>query len=111
MTAVFHPTHEPHSNDIATSGVVGFTLSFDPRWLARHQIAECDLGSHRILPTSVWWRLRTLRLLGLAFAAGAQADADLDSLAFEMLAPLLEARLDASTSSLTDNMPHWLNRA
>jgi len=43
LTAVFHPTNEPHANEVGPGGVVGFTLSFDNRWLELHEIAENDL--------------------------------------------------------------------
>jgi hypothetical protein len=86
LTAVFHSTSEPHANEIGPGGVLGFTLSFDTRWLELHELAEKDLGGHRILPDSVWWRLRMLRALGLAFARGPTAAADLETLVAETLA-------------------------
>jgi AraC family transcriptional regulator len=107
LSVVFHPITEPNANEIGPGGVLGFTLEYQPAWLQAHELTEQDLGGYRFLAPSVWSRLASLRLLGIAFEQGANAEADLETLALEMLEPLVQ-RLTLPPASPA---PRWLLRA
>jgi hypothetical protein len=80
LTAVYHPTSEPHANEIGPGGAVACNLGISRPWLAAHHLAEAELGAYQVLPSSVAARLACLRLLGKALQPGARADADLETL-------------------------------
>jgi AraC family transcriptional regulator len=107
LTAVYHPTSEPHANEIGLGGAVAFNLGISRPWLAAHHLVEAELGAYQVLPSSVASRLACLRLLGTALQPGARADADLETLTLELLEPLVAAHA-ASAPSIH---PRWLARA
>jgi AraC family transcriptional regulator len=107
FTAVYHPTNEPHANEIGPSGVVAFNLGIGRRWLTAQNLAEAELGAYQVLPLSAGTRLACLRLLGTALQPGARADADLETLTLELLEPLVTA--DAALAPAP--RPRWLHRA
>jgi AraC family transcriptional regulator len=107
LTVIYHPTSEPHANEIGPGGVIAFNLGIARDWLARHQLGEAELGGYLALPPSAGSRLVCLRLLGTALRPGPRADADLETLTLELLEPLVKAHaLSASASP-----PRWLVRA
>jgi AraC family transcriptional regulator len=107
LTAVYHPTSEPHANEIGPGGTVAFNLGISRPWLAAHHLVEAELGAYQVLPSSVASRLVCLRLLGTALQPGARADADLETLTLE----LLEALVTAYAASAPSTRPRWLPRA
>jgi AraC family transcriptional regulator len=107
LSVVFHPTTEPNANEIGPGGTLGCTLEYQPAWLQLHGLTEQDLGGYRFLAPSVWSRLACLRLLGIAFEQGPNAEADLETLALEMLEPLVQPL----TLPPASPAPRWLLRA
>jgi AraC family transcriptional regulator len=105
LTLVYHPTSEPHANDIGVGGVLGCTLAMGADWLTAHQLTEPDLGGYQVLPASARLRLACLRLLRTALQAGARADADLETLALELVEPLVRSQAAPAL------VPRWFHRA
>jgi AraC family transcriptional regulator len=106
LTAVFHPTSEPHANDLGPHGVLGFTLEMTPAWLLAQGFSESDLGGYCVIEPSVMSRLACLGLVGGAVRADSLAAADLESHAFEFIAALSSS--NAPRSQLSP--PRWLFR-
>jgi AraC family transcriptional regulator len=106
LTAVFHPTTEPHATAVGPAGMLGLNLEFGDDWLARHDLNGRDLGAYHLLDAGPA-RLLTLRLLAAAFAPGGFAEADLHTAALELLAPVAAP----AASTRPANPPGWLRRA
>jgi AraC family transcriptional regulator len=105
LTAVFHPTSEPHANDIGPSGVVGFTLEMEPAWLHAHGLTERALGGYQVIAATARSRLACLCLLAAAWRDGPCAAADLETHALEMLELLRPA-----PGPERGPAPAWLSR-
>jgi AraC family transcriptional regulator len=106
LTAVFHPTAEPHANDLGPHGVLGFTLEMTPPWLLAQGFSERELGGYCVIEPSVMSRLACLGLVGSAVRAGPLAAADLESHAFEFIAALTASNAPRSHGP----RPRWLAR-
>jgi AraC family transcriptional regulator len=106
LTAVFHPTSEPHANDVAPGGVLGFTLELGPAWLHTHGLTEKALGGYRVIAPAVRSRLACLSLLAAAWRDGPCAAADLETQALE----LLELLLRPAAGPERGPAPPWLSR-
>jgi AraC family transcriptional regulator len=106
LTAVFHPTTEPHATAVGPGGMLGLNLEFGDDWLAAHGLAARDLARYRFLESAPG-RLLNLRLLAAAFAPGAFAEPDLDTAALE----LLEAVATTAAPPRHPGTPGWLRRA
>src|SRR5579862_6139194 len=88
MSLTFHPVTELHAAEVGPSGMLGLNVEYDPLWLQRNDISLQPLASGP-LPDSARSGLMALRFLGAAFRQGATAEADLETLAVELLEPLL----------------------
>ena len=106
LTAVFHPTSEPHANDLGPHGVLGFTLEMTPAWLIAQGFSECELGGYCVIEPSVMSRLACLGLVGSAVRAGPLAATDLESHALEFIAALTASSAPQSHGP----PPRWLSR-
>jgi AraC family transcriptional regulator len=106
LTAVFHPTSEPHANDIGPSGVLGLTLELGPAWLEAHGLTEKALGGYQVIAPTVRSRLACLCLLAAAWRDGPCMGADLETHALE----LLELLLGPVSSPQRGPVPAWLSR-
>lgn len=106
LTAVFHPTSEPHANDIGPGGVVGLTLEMPAAWLDAHGLTEKALGGYRVIACDVHSRLACLSLLAATARDGRGAANDLETQALELLELLLPPNVgpDGGPS------PPWLSR-
>jgi AraC family transcriptional regulator len=106
LTAVFHPTSEPHANDVGPCGVLGFTLGMEPAWLRAHGLTEKALGGYRVIAPGVGSRLACLCLLAAAWRGGPFAAADLETHALD----LLELLRRPSAGLGHGPTPPWLSR-
>ncbi|HLN27497.1 MAG TPA: AraC family transcriptional regulator [Gemmataceae bacterium] len=106
LTLVFHPTNEPHEAQVGPGGMIGLNIEFDKTWLAQRALLESDLGSWQMLE-SVWWRLRSLRLLATAAGVGAPEATCFETQLLELLEPLVQWPASESTTA----RPDWLRRA
>ena len=106
LTAVFHPTSEPHANDLGPKGVLGFTLEMTPAWLLAQGLSERKLGGYRVIEPSAMSRLACLGLVGSVVRAGPLAATDLESHAFEFIAALTASNAPQSHGP----PPRWLAR-
>jgi AraC family transcriptional regulator len=106
FSLVYHPTTNPHAGELGAGGMRGLNIEYEPCWLERHGLREADLGGYRPLD-SARGRIAALRLLATAFQAGSRAEADLETQALELLAPL------ASQPGwpVPEAQPRWLTRA
>jgi AraC family transcriptional regulator len=105
LSAVFHPTAEPHASTVGPRGLLGLNLECGPAWLETHELSEHDLGGYRLLEPTVWARLAALRLLGIAWRPG--PDAEFHTHGLDLLEPLIrQPDPPASTA-----VPAWLRRA
>jgi AraC family transcriptional regulator len=105
LTFVFHPTSEAHAVEVGPGGTLGLNIECSDSWLARHGLRERDLGGYRTL-NSVWYRLRALELLSLAFRPERGAEAELETCLFELLELLVPAGRAAGPAPA----PGWLRR-
>ncbi len=105
LTAVFHPTTEPHSGFVGPRGMVGLNVEYDHTWLDSHGIGKQELGGYQPL-ASIWSRLAFIQLLGNAFRETPVARGDIETIALELLDPVF--RFPFSPRRTT---PPWLHRA
>ena len=105
LSAVFHPTAEPHASSVGPRGLLGLNLECGPAWLERHGLTERDLGGYRLLEPTVWARLAALRLLGAAWRPG--PDTEVDTHGLELLEPLVRH----TEPPVPAAPPAWLRRA
>jgi AraC family transcriptional regulator len=106
LTAVFHPTSEPHANEVAACGALGLTLELRPAWLHAHGLTERALGGYQVLAPTARSRLACLCLLAAAWRDGPGAAADVETHALE----LLELLLPPAAAPGTGPAPPWLAR-
>jgi AraC family transcriptional regulator len=105
LTFVFHPTSEAHAVEVGPGGTLGVNIECNASWLAHHGLRERDLGGYQTLD-SVWYRLRALGLLSLAFRREPGAEAELETCLFE----LLELLVRAGRAPGPMHAPGWLRR-
>jgi AraC family transcriptional regulator len=105
LSAVFHPTIGPHATSVGPRGMVGLNLELTEPWLDRVQLRGRDLAVDYRLLDSLWMRLLGLRLAALAWEAGGAADAEVETVALEMVACL------AGEPSPPARAPRWLPQA
>jgi AraC family transcriptional regulator len=106
LTAVFHPTSAPHTNDIGPGGVLGLTLEMEPAWLEAHGLTGRALGGYRVIAPTVRSRLACLSLLAAAWRGGPCVAADVETHALEML----ELLLAPAPGPERRPVPGWLSR-
>jgi AraC family transcriptional regulator len=106
LTAVFHPTSEPHASLVGPQGTLGLNLEYGPAWMQGQELQKSDLGGYQVLD-SVWTRLAVLRVLAISSQVGPDSDVELESSALELLAPLVKKQF--GRESLVS--PHWFRRA
>jgi AraC family transcriptional regulator len=106
LTAVFHPTTEPHSGLVGPKGMLALNIEYDAGWLDRHELCECDLGGYRPMD-SVWSSLAVLQILAIAFRPGLETPVDVETKALEILDPLVTPTLGRERLAC----PSWLRRA
>ncbi len=106
LTAVFHPTSEPHANEVGPCGALGLTLELGPAWLQVCGFTERDLRGYRVIAPTSRSRLACLRLLAAAWREGPCAAADLEAHALE----LLELLLRPAAGPERGPAPPWLSR-
>jgi AraC family transcriptional regulator len=106
LTAVFHPTSEPHANDIGPRGVVGLTLEMPSAWLEAYGLTERALGGYRVIARDVHSRLACLSLLAATARDGCGAANDLETHALELLELLVLPNVGPEGGP----PPPWLSR-
>jgi AraC family transcriptional regulator len=103
FSLVYHPTTHPHAGEPGPDGMRGLNIEYEPGWLDRHGLEVSALGTYRPF-ASPRSRLAALRFVATAFRSGDHATADLQTLALELLVPLVDGH------SPTELYPPWLGR-
>jgi AraC family transcriptional regulator len=105
LSAVFHPTIGPHATSVGPGGMVGLNLELTDAWLERFQLQRRDLAVDYQLLDSLWARLLGLRLAALAWEPGGAAEAEVETVALEMVTGLVREPTPPA------RVPRWLARA
>jgi AraC family transcriptional regulator len=106
LSLVYHPTTTVHAGELGARGMRGLNIEYQPAWLERHGLRESDLGGYQSLDSAMM-RLAALRFLATACQPGDRADSELETLALELLAPLV-AWPDRPAAG---SRPPWLRTA
>jgi AraC family transcriptional regulator len=104
LSTVFHPTQGPHATSVGPGGMIGINLELTDAWLDRCHLRRRDLAADYQLLDSLCARLLTLRLAALAYGPGKADDAEVETVALEIVACLVR---DPSP----ERAPRWLPRA
>jgi AraC family transcriptional regulator len=105
LSVVFHPVIGPHATSVGPDGMVGLNLELTEAWLDRCELRRRDLAVDYRLLDSVSARLLGLRLAALACGPGETADAEVETVALDLVATLVRE------PSLPARTPRWLPRA
>src|SRR5687768_4844825 len=105
LSVVFHPTIGPHATSVGPDGMVGINLELTDAWLDRCDLSRRDLELDYQMLDSITARLLALRLAALAYSSSPAADAEVETVALELVACLV--RDNASPA----REPGWLPRA
>jgi AraC-like DNA-binding protein len=104
LTLTFHSTTELHAAEVGPAGMVGLNVEYDQRWLEQHDLTLQPLENGP-LPDSAHSGLMALRFLDAAFREGVMAEADIETLAIELMEPLFPISIDIPAH------PRWLRQA
>lgn len=105
LSVVFHPVIGPHATSVGPDGMVGLNLELTEVWLDRCELRRRDLAIDYRLLDSLSVRLLGLRLAALACGPGDAADAEVETVALDLVACLVRE------PSRTARTPRWLPRA
>lgn len=84
LTIAFHPTGEPHSDEVGPRGMRGLNLELTEAWLESRGLRERELGGYRVLDL-LRARLLAVRLVATCAQRDSRAAMEADSLCLEVL--------------------------
>lgn len=105
LSVVFHPVIGPHATSVGPGGMVGLNLELTDDWLGRCELRQRDLEVDYRLLDALPARLLGLRLAALTCGPGDAADAEVETVALDLVACLVRQ------PSRTARTPRWLPRA
>lgn len=105
LSAVYHPTDEPHQSETGEDGAVGVNIETPPAWLALHGLSEAALGPY-CLPQEPLFQLLSLKLLVHLFSPDDAANQRVPADVLELLRAMAASRAIGGDKPAPAWLPH-----